>query len=433
MGGNIKLKQTTFAGTHPALEGVTSDQHHAQLHAASHADAQADELSHNALKDYAANQHRVWEDSIAQDIHNDNISESAVIQHVGAIDHDSLLNTHANPYKLDDLAVPDDNTDLDFSTTKHGLVPKGTNVGDFLKDDGTWAAAGGGGAFTDLTDTPANYVGAEGKFVKVNAVPDALEFTDHNKALHDALNIDADLLDGAHAAVAAGNGTIVQRHASGYIFANYFNTTPNTVTSAVTQVCVEVGNDGYIRHGTAAAIWIFLGLASYLNQAVLTSSKPTFEGLYFSGSSTIQSVGSGANLTLIGGGGTADIQSQTIASRTTVNDGNVYCASGSPYRLKRFTSSVEYKDKIKDLELDSSLIYNLRPRSYNSKCDNDDKDKRFVGLMAEEVEKIYPEIIDYGDEGKVVNYDSRMLMTLMLAEIQYHEARIKALEAQLNN
>ena len=55
-------------------------------------------------------------------------------------DHNSA---GADALKLDDLATPDDNTDLDFSTTAHGLVPKGTNTGDFLKDDGTWAAAGG--------------------------------------------------------------------------------------------------------------------------------------------------------------------------------------------------------------------------------------------------------------------------------------------------
>ena len=32
--------------------------------------------------------------------------------------------------------------------------------------------------FTGLTDTPANYAGQAGKYLKVNAVPDALEFTD---------------------------------------------------------------------------------------------------------------------------------------------------------------------------------------------------------------------------------------------------------------
>ena len=73
--------------------------------------------------------------------------------------------------------------------------------------------------------------------------------------------LDADLLDGANPSVSASNNTIVKRHSSGYIFANYFNTTPNTVSSGVTQVCVETGNDGYIRHGTAAAIRTFINVA----------------------------------------------------------------------------------------------------------------------------------------------------------------------------
>jgi len=33
-----------------------------------------------------------------------------------------------------------DNTTNDVSTTKHGYVPKGTNAGNYLKDDGTWSA-----------------------------------------------------------------------------------------------------------------------------------------------------------------------------------------------------------------------------------------------------------------------------------------------------
>ena len=50
----------------------------------------------------------------------------------------------ADAVKLDDLAAPEDNTGLYFSTSAHGLVPKGTNAGNFLKDDGSWAAPGGG-------------------------------------------------------------------------------------------------------------------------------------------------------------------------------------------------------------------------------------------------------------------------------------------------
>lgn len=69
---------------------------------------------------------------------------------------------------------------------------------------------------------------------------------------------DASTLGGASASTSASNNTIVKRNSSGYVFANYFNTTPNDVSSGVTKVCVETGNDGYIRHGTAAAIATFI-------------------------------------------------------------------------------------------------------------------------------------------------------------------------------
>jgi hypothetical protein len=57
---------------------------------------------------------------------------------------------------LDDLAAPDDNTDLDASTAKHGLMmkfPGGTT--NFLRADGAFAAppGGGGGSLTRGTAT----------------------------------------------------------------------------------------------------------------------------------------------------------------------------------------------------------------------------------------------------------------------------------------
>lgn len=44
-----------------------------------------------------------------------------------------------------------DITTNNFSTAKHGFVPKGTNIGYFLKDDGTWAAVTGGSATSTVT------------------------------------------------------------------------------------------------------------------------------------------------------------------------------------------------------------------------------------------------------------------------------------------
>ena len=49
------------------------------------------------------------------------------------------------------MQVLADNTTQDFSTTKHGYVPKGTNIGNFLKDDGTWAAPAGGATLNGIT------------------------------------------------------------------------------------------------------------------------------------------------------------------------------------------------------------------------------------------------------------------------------------------
>lgn len=59
------------------------------------------------------------------------------------------LAPHALGVKLDDWAEPDDNTDLNATTTKHGLMQKypggGTN---YLREDGSWAAPSGSGAPT---------------------------------------------------------------------------------------------------------------------------------------------------------------------------------------------------------------------------------------------------------------------------------------------
>ena len=75
---------------------------------------------------------------------------------------DTNTNYSAGDFKLDDLGAPDDNTDLDFTTSVHGLVPKGTDTGNFLKDDGTWAAAGGGTitALNSATENELVTVGA---------------------------------------------------------------------------------------------------------------------------------------------------------------------------------------------------------------------------------------------------------------------------------
>jgi len=51
----------------------------------------------------------------------------------------------ATNQKLDDFGTPDDNVDLNATTTRHGLLPKlGGGTTNFLRADGTWAAPAGG-------------------------------------------------------------------------------------------------------------------------------------------------------------------------------------------------------------------------------------------------------------------------------------------------
>jgi len=64
----------------------------------------------------------------------------------------------AKTVKLDDFTAPDDNTDLDASTTKHGLLPKLSNVAtQYLNGLGGWSVpAGGGGGGTAIWDADAD-------------------------------------------------------------------------------------------------------------------------------------------------------------------------------------------------------------------------------------------------------------------------------------
>lgn len=58
-----------------------------------------------------------------------------------------------DPIRLDDLAEPEDNVDLDANTLRHGLLPKlSGNGSDVLKGDGTFGSGGSG------APTSAHYV-----------------------------------------------------------------------------------------------------------------------------------------------------------------------------------------------------------------------------------------------------------------------------------
>ena len=59
--------------------------------------------------------------------------------------------------KLDDFAATEDNTDLNATTSVHGLLPKlGGGTTNFLRADGTWATPAGGGGTAVWTDVSSS-------------------------------------------------------------------------------------------------------------------------------------------------------------------------------------------------------------------------------------------------------------------------------------
>lgn len=67
--------------------------------------------------------------------------------------HEIDIDVDESNMKLDDMGTPDDNTDLDASTTRHGLLRKLDNdITHFLRGDGGWAEPPGAGGNSEFED-----------------------------------------------------------------------------------------------------------------------------------------------------------------------------------------------------------------------------------------------------------------------------------------
>ena len=293
--------------------------------------------------------------------------------------------------------------------------------------------------------------------------------------------LNADLLDNMHASDTAGNSTIVARNASGYVFANYFNTTPNDVTSGtITKVCVETGHDGYIRHGDAGAIRSFINVengatadqsGSEIN-ALLNSENITCAGLD-AGSGTIRTNGwfynddSGDGLYNnatgqhfysdnsdywnIAGGGSSnglrfrDSHAGTVRGYVYANNSNQigFLNTGGNWSLKcdnsgnvtatgnvTAYSDARLKTNVNTINDALGIVGKLRGVSFDWK----ESGKPSIGVIAQEVEKVLPELVltqqvlDPTGESEIKSVDYGKIVGVLINAINELKAEVDELK-----
>ena len=139
--------------------------------------------------------------------------------------------------KLDELATPDDNTNLNASATRHGLLPKLSNVAtQFLNGLGNWIAV----AWEDIVGKPDTYPPSAHN-QDASTITTGILSTDRYSAYND-LTAESKIGTGA-AQVAAGNHTHALDNLDGYIRQStaiacraYRNTTQSIASSTWTAI-----------------------------------------------------------------------------------------------------------------------------------------------------------------------------------------------------
>ena len=93
------------------------------------------------------------------------------------------------------------------------------------------------------------------------------------------------------------------------------------------------------------------------------------------------------------------------------------------------TSDLKLKDNIEPLNIDKiNNLFNLNPVSFSFKSDT--KKKIHYGLIAQEIEEIYPELVGNNNLGhKTVNYTE--IIPLILSKIKLMQKEIDDLKVKL--
>ena len=152
---------------------------------------------------------------------------------------------------------------------------------------------------------------------------------------------------------------------------------------------------------------------------------------------TIMNAGTAAesNVCRIGTEGTGSGQVSTcyiagIRNATVTGSAVLVSTSG---QLGLVASSIRFKENVEDMGDSSSPVMKLRPVTFNYNFGNPEENAiRQFGLIAEEVEKIMPELVGYNDKGQIQTVHYHVLPSILLNEMQKQQKLIDRLESMIS-
>lgn len=227
--------------------------------------------------------------------------------------------------------------------------------------------------------------------------------------------------------------------ASNNVAVNYFSlhstTTSNNTAIGMSSLHSQTSGTnntavGLSANGSVTASYsVWFGYAAGNSIAGSTAASDIF----------INYQGSGTPVNTLQIGQSTGVGNQSLAKAVICGINGSTSASGiavlinASNVLGTTTSSRRFKNNVKTMASCSSNIYKLRPVTFYYNQDEthiskEDSQLKQYGLIAEEVEKIYPELVTYDLNGTIQSVRYLQLIPMLLNELQKMYKRITDLE-----
>jgi hypothetical protein len=195
----------------------------------------------------------------------------------------------------------------------------------------------------------------------------------------------------------------------------------------------------------------------FIGQAAGHSNETGTSNVFIGATSGINNIG-GNNCICIGDG--SDTAGDSPVNQIVIGSGVVSFGNDTltfPSNLRAFSngtevnfsnsgggclypvaSSLKWKTNIEDIKtkVDTSQLYKLRPVTYNSKKDHGETKETQIGLIAEEVNELFPHLVPKDDSGQPASVRYSLLSVLLLEEMKKlknnMESEINDIKSKIN-